>query len=107
MQRSQNKVIRNLEEGAPISMTHRDISCDADLEATLGIEEDSQSEDNDLYFLNCKIHLVGFDASEMHGLVNMVRRGSGSRYMCLNDQLTHVVVGNASIFFHANHLSYT
>ncbi|KAI3685615.1 hypothetical protein L6452_34866 [Arctium lappa] len=43
--------------------------------------EDSQSEDNDLYMLNCKIHLVGFDASEMRRLVNMVRRGGGSRYI--------------------------
>ncbi|KAM0035828.1 putative BRCT domain-containing protein [Helianthus debilis subsp. tardiflorus] len=60
------------------------------------VAEDSQSEDNDLYLLNCKIHLVGFDASEMRRLVNMVRRGGGSRYMSLNEQLTHIVVGSPS-----------
>ncbi|XP_076917913.1 uncharacterized protein LOC143578135 isoform X2 [Bidens hawaiensis] len=60
------------------------------------VAEDSQSEDNDLYLLDCKIHLVGFDASEMRRLVNMVRRGSGSRYMSLNEQLTHIVVGTPS-----------
>nr|XP_043612844.1 DNA topoisomerase 2-binding protein 1 [Erigeron canadensis] len=60
------------------------------------IAKDSQSDDNDLYLLNCKIHLVGFDASEMRRLVNMVRRGAGSRYMSLNEQLTHIVVGTPS-----------
>ncbi|XP_024973372.1 DNA topoisomerase 2-binding protein 1 isoform X1 [Cynara cardunculus var. scolymus] len=60
------------------------------------VAKDSQSEDNDLYLLNCKIHLVGFDASEMRRLVNMVRRGAGSRYMSLNEQLTHIVVGTPS-----------
>lgn len=60
------------------------------------VAEDSQSDDNDLYLLNCKIHLVGFEASEMRRLVNMVRRGGGSRYMSLNEQLTHIVVGTPS-----------
>ncbi|PWA68877.1 BRCT domain-containing protein [Artemisia annua] len=60
------------------------------------VAEDSLSDDNDLYLLNCKIHIVGFDASEMRKLVNMVRRGGGSRYMSLNEQLTHIVVGNPS-----------
>ncbi|KAI3761706.1 hypothetical protein L1987_52127 [Smallanthus sonchifolius] len=60
------------------------------------VAEDSQSEENDLYLLNCKIHLVGFDASEMRRWVNMVRRGGGSRYMSLNEQLTHIVVGTPS-----------
>ncbi|KAK9050118.1 hypothetical protein SSX86_030912, partial [Deinandra increscens subsp. villosa] len=60
------------------------------------VAEDSQSEENDLYLLDCKIHLVGFDASEMRRLVNMVRRGGGSRYMSLNEQLTHIVVGTPS-----------
>lgn len=60
------------------------------------VAEDSQLEDNDLYLLNCKIHLIGFDASEMRRLVNMVRRGGGSRYMSLNEQLTHIVVGTPS-----------
>ncbi|XP_071691897.1 uncharacterized protein [Rutidosis leptorrhynchoides] len=60
------------------------------------VPEDSQSEDNDLYLLDCKIHLVGFNASEMRRLVNMVRRGAGSHYMSLNEQLTHIVVGTPS-----------
>ncbi|XP_071716119.1 uncharacterized protein [Rutidosis leptorrhynchoides] len=60
------------------------------------VAEDSQSEDNDLYLLDCKIHLVGFNASEMRRLVNMVRRGAGSRYMSVNEQLTHIVVGAPS-----------
>ncbi|KAI3807521.1 hypothetical protein L1987_23451 [Smallanthus sonchifolius] len=60
------------------------------------VAEDSQSEENDLYLLNCKIHLVGFDASEMRRWVNMVRRGGGSRFMSLNEQLTHIVVGTPS-----------
>ena len=60
------------------------------------VAENSQSEDDDLYLLNCKLHLVGFDASEMRRLVNMVRRGGGSRYMSLNEQLTHIVVGTPS-----------
>nr|GEV82878.1 hypothetical protein [Tanacetum cinerariifolium] len=60
------------------------------------VAEDSLSDDNDLYLINCKIHIVGFDASEMRKLVNMVRRGGGSRYMSLNEQLTHIVVGDPS-----------
>lgn len=60
------------------------------------VANDSQSEDSDLYLSECRILLVGFEASEMRRLVNMVRRGGGSRYMFLNDKLTHIVVGAPS-----------
>lgn len=60
------------------------------------VANDSQSEDNDLYLSDCRILLVGFEASEMRKLVNMVRRGGGSRYMSYNDKLTHIIVGTLS-----------
>ena len=60
------------------------------------VADDSQTEDSDLYLSDCRILLVGFEASEMRKLVNMVRRGGGSRYMSFNDKLTHIVVGNPS-----------
>ncbi|MED6135396.1 hypothetical protein PIB30_046058 [Stylosanthes scabra] len=60
------------------------------------VANDSESDDNDLYLSECKILLVGFEASDMRKLVNMVRKGGGSRYMSLNAKLTHIVVGNPS-----------
>ncbi|KAM7518765.1 hypothetical protein LguiB_017727 [Lonicera macranthoides] len=60
------------------------------------VADDSQTDDNDLYLSNCRILLVGFDASEMRKLVNMVRRGGGSRYMAFSEKLTHIVVGTPS-----------
>ncbi|PON91554.1 BRCT domain containing protein [Trema orientale] len=60
------------------------------------VANDSQSEDSDLYLSECRILLVGFEASEMRRLVNMVRRGGGSRYVLFNDKLTHIVVGTPS-----------
>ncbi|GMN45524.1 hypothetical protein TIFTF001_014708 [Ficus carica] len=60
------------------------------------VADDSQSEDNDLYLSESRILLVGFQASEMRRLVNMVRRGGGSRYVLFNDRLTHIVVGTPS-----------
>ncbi|KAH6769080.1 hypothetical protein C2S51_014416 [Perilla frutescens var. frutescens] len=60
------------------------------------IADDSQSEDDDLYLSECKILLVGFEACELRKLVNMVRRGGGSRYMSVREKLTHVIVGNPS-----------
>ncbi|EEF42097.1 topbp1, putative [Ricinus communis] len=57
------------------------------------VANDSQSEDSDLYLSECRISLVGFEASELRKLVNMVRRGGGSRYLSFNDKLTHIVVG--------------
>ncbi|CAI0393263.1 unnamed protein product [Linum tenue] len=58
------------------------------------VADDSQSEDNDLYLADCRISLVGFESSESRKLVNMVRRGGGSRYVVLNDQLTHIIIGS-------------
>ncbi|EXB60138.1 DNA topoisomerase 2-binding protein 1-A [Morus notabilis] len=60
------------------------------------VADDSQSEDNDLYLSECRILFIGFEASEMRRLVNMVRRGGGSRYVLFNDRLTHIVVGTPS-----------
>lgn len=60
------------------------------------VANDSQSEDNDLYLSDCKVSLVGFEASEMRKLVTMVRKGGASRYMSCNDKLTHIVVGTPS-----------
>ncbi|XP_057505159.1 uncharacterized protein LOC130788492 isoform X1 [Actinidia eriantha] len=60
------------------------------------VADDSQNDDNDLYLSDCRILLVGFDASQMRKLVNMVRRGGGSRYMSFNEKLTHIVVGTPS-----------
>lgn len=60
------------------------------------VADDSQSEDNDLYLSECRISFVGFEASEMRRLVNIVRRGGGSRYMSFSDRLTHIVVGTPS-----------
>ncbi|KAG5100628.1 hypothetical protein JHK82_045680 [Glycine max] len=58
------------------------------------VANDSESDDNDLYLSECRILLVGFEACEMRKLVNMVRKGGGSRYMSFNDKLTHIVIGN-------------
>ncbi|KAI9097870.1 hypothetical protein K1719_025641 [Acacia pycnantha] len=60
------------------------------------VARDSESDDNDLYLSECRISLVGFEASEMRKLVNMVRKGGGSRYMSLNDKLTHIIIGTPS-----------
>ncbi|KAJ4965475.1 hypothetical protein NE237_017324 [Protea cynaroides] len=60
------------------------------------VADDSQTEDNDLYLSECRISLVGFQASEMRKLVHMVRKGGGSRYMTFNEKLTHIVVGTPS-----------
>ncbi|KAK7320972.1 hypothetical protein VNO77_30983 [Canavalia gladiata] len=58
------------------------------------VANDSESDDNDLYLSECRIFLVGFEACQMRKLVNMVRKGGGSRYMSFNDKLTHIVIGN-------------
>ncbi|OVA14610.1 BRCT domain [Macleaya cordata] len=60
------------------------------------VADDSQTEDNGLYLSDCRILLVGFHATEMRKLVNMVRRGGGSRYMSFSEKLTHIVVGTPS-----------
>ncbi|KAL6211993.1 hypothetical protein ACLB2K_017216 [Fragaria x ananassa] len=45
----------------------------------------------------CRISLVGFEASEMRRLVNIIRRGGSTCYMSFNDRLTHIVVGTPEI----------
>ena len=60
------------------------------------VANDSESDDNDLYLSECRILLVGFEASDMRKLVNMVRKGGGSRYISFNDKLTHIVIGAPS-----------
>ncbi|XP_016899871.2 uncharacterized protein LOC103487611 isoform X2 [Cucumis melo] len=60
------------------------------------LANDFQSEENDLYLSACRIKVVGFEASEMRKIVNMILRGGGSRYMLFNDKLTHIIVGNLS-----------
>ncbi|XP_038700037.1 DNA topoisomerase 2-binding protein 1-A isoform X2 [Tripterygium wilfordii] len=60
------------------------------------VANDSQSEDNDMYLSDCRIVLTGFEASEMRKLVNLVRKGGGSRYMSFDERLTHIVVGTPS-----------
>ena len=60
------------------------------------VADDSESEDGDLYLSECRILLLGFEASELRKLVSMVRQGGGSRYMSVRENLTHVVVGNPS-----------
>lgn len=60
------------------------------------VANDSQSDDDHLYLSECRISLVGFEPSELRKLVNMVRRGGGSRYVALNNKLTHIVVGTLS-----------
>ncbi|CAH8354700.1 unnamed protein product [Eruca vesicaria subsp. sativa] len=57
---------------------------------------DTEFEDDDLYLSDCKIFLLGFEASEMRRLVKLVRRGGGSRYMILSERMTHIVVGTPS-----------
>lgn len=60
------------------------------------VADDSQTEDNDLYLAVCRIMLVGFNACDMRKLVDMVRRGGGSRYMSYNEKITHIIVGTPS-----------
>lgn len=78
------------ESGTPAKQAKSDTTFDG------CVADDSQNEDNDLYLSDCRILLLGFDASEMRKLVNMVRRGGGSRYMSFNEKLTHIVVGSPS-----------
>ncbi|XP_041992749.1 DNA topoisomerase 2-binding protein 1-like [Salvia splendens] len=53
----------------------------------------TSSEDDDLNLSECRVLLLGFEASELRKLVNMVRQGGGSRYMSVREKLTHVLVG--------------
>ncbi|KAF7816812.1 DNA topoisomerase 2-binding protein 1-A isoform X1 [Senna tora] len=98
---TQSEIISSGVSYAPISVKETDPEpppvqpCD---EPNLdgAVANDSESDDNDLYLSECRILLVGFEASEMRKLVNMVRKGGGSRYMSLNDKLTHIVIGTPS-----------
>lgn len=58
-----------------------------------GVAHDSQSEDSDLYLSDCRVLFVGFEATEMRKLVNMVRKGGGTRHMSFSEKLTHIIVG--------------
>jgi len=58
------------------------------------VANDSESDNNDRYLADCRISLVGFEASEMEKLSNMVRKGGDSQCLSLNDKLTHIVIGN-------------
>ncbi|KAL8542182.1 hypothetical protein ACS0TY_003153 [Phlomoides rotata] len=69
---------------------------DSDSDFARCTADDSQNEDDDLYLSECRILLVGFEASEFRKLVDMVRQGGGSRYVSVREKLTHVVVGNPS-----------
>ncbi|KAK1388394.1 hypothetical protein POM88_016572 [Heracleum sosnowskyi] len=68
--------------------------CDTNFDGC--VADDFQKDDNDLYLSDCRIALVGFKASEMRKLVSIICRGGGSRYMSLNENLTHIVVGTPS-----------
>ncbi|PKA66789.1 BRCT domain-containing protein [Apostasia shenzhenica] len=60
------------------------------------VAEDSETEDNDLYLSSCRIFLVGFEEKEFRKLVNMIRRGGGTRHMLLSEKLTHIILGTPS-----------
>lgn len=62
------------------------------------VADDSETEDdeNDLYLSECRLSFIGFEASELRRLVDMVRKGGGSRYVSLNERLTHIIVGSPS-----------
>ncbi|GAB2240448.1 hypothetical protein Droror1_Dr00020966 [Drosera rotundifolia] len=57
------------------------------------VADDSQTDEDDLYLSDCRICLVGFDAIDARKLVNLVRRGGGSRFVAYSQRLTHIVVG--------------
>lgn len=82
--------VKEADVKAPPAQTSNELNFDG------VVANDSESDDNDLYLSECRILLVGFEASEMRKLVNMVRKGGGSRYMSFNDKLTHIVIGNPS-----------
>ena len=61
------------------------------------LANDFPSEENDLYLSACRIKVVGFEASEMQKIVNMILRGGGFRYMLFNDKLTHIIATGLKI----------
>ncbi|KAL9259425.1 Ubinuclein-1-like protein [Drosera capensis] len=78
---------------------------DSDLDATLSqtfssavsndsvFAEKAETDEDDLYLSDCRICLVGFDAIDVRKLVNLIRRGGGSRFVAYSQRLTHIVVG--------------
>ncbi|CAH9113756.1 unnamed protein product [Cuscuta epithymum] len=60
------------------------------------VVSDSKTDDNDLYLSDCRLLILGFSESDMRKLVNMVRKGGGSRYMSFSEKLTHIIVGSPS-----------
>ncbi|CAI9102882.1 OLC1v1001248C1 [Oldenlandia corymbosa var. corymbosa] len=80
-------VIPKVDCGPPAAWLQVDSNTDR------GVADDSETEENDLYLSDCRILIVGFDASDTRKLVSMVRKGGGSRYMSFNEKLTHIIVG--------------
>lgn len=54
------------------------------------------SEEDDLYLSSCRIFLAGFEQKELRRLVNMIRRGGGTRQMLLSEKLSHIILGAPS-----------
>nr|KYP40240.1 DNA topoisomerase 2-binding protein 1 [Cajanus cajan] len=96
MQHSQEMDIGRLQSAASSGATdsNMQVHCTDELNFDGAVANDSESDDTDLYLSKCRVLLVGFEAREMRKLVNMVRKGGGSRYMYFNDKLTHIVIGN-------------
>ncbi|XP_020573564.1 DNA topoisomerase 2-binding protein 1 isoform X2 [Phalaenopsis equestris] len=59
------------------------------------VAQDSE-EDDDLYLSSCRIFLAGFEEKELRKLVDMIRRGGGTRHMLLNEKLSHIILGTPS-----------
>ncbi|KAL0927052.1 hypothetical protein M5K25_001206 [Dendrobium thyrsiflorum] len=59
------------------------------------VAQDSE-EDDDLYLSSCRIFLAGFEDKELRKLVNMIRRGGGTRHMLLSEKLSHIILGKPS-----------
>ncbi|XP_020679576.1 DNA topoisomerase 2-binding protein 1 isoform X1 [Dendrobium catenatum] len=59
------------------------------------VAQDSE-EDDDLYLSSCRIFLAGFEEKELRKLVNMIRRGGGTRHMLLSEKLSHIILGTPS-----------
>ncbi|GAB2289813.1 hypothetical protein Dimus_024119 [Dionaea muscipula] len=79
--------VEEAEGGVPLDPPTTDSQLDA------CVADDSQTEDDDLYLSDCRVCLVGFDSFDMQKLVNLVRRGGGSRFVSYSERLTHIVVG--------------
>ncbi|CAN4080650.1 unnamed protein product [Withania somnifera] len=92
-------VNQKIDYSAPVSTKDEDSGAPTEQEKNGcdgGVADDSQTDDNDLYLADCRILVVGFNATEMRKLVNLVRKGGGSRYMSFSEKLTHIIAGNPS-----------